>query len=146
MKLSAVDEIVRDCLAVRVRLIGRAITSLYDGALGDHGLTIAQVNLLAALGKAGPCSPSRLGEVLQLERSTVSRNLNLLVNQGLIEAASSNAKGLREVVLTSAGRAAVEDVMPDWRRAQDEAAELLGPAGVAAVMAMADRLGGLPGD
>jgi DNA-binding MarR family transcriptional regulator len=146
MVISPVDEIVRDCLAVRVRLIGRAMTSLYDHALESHGLSIAQVNLLAALGKVGPCSPARVGDVLQLERSTVSRNLNLLLKHGWIEAVSSDAKGVREVALTSSGRRKIKAVMPDWRRAQREAAQLLGGDGVNAVRTLATSVGHLPGD
>lgn len=140
---SSVDEIVRDCLAVRVRLISRAMTSLYDRALETHGLSIAQVNLLAALGRVGPCSPARVGDVLQLERSTVSRNLRLLLEHGWIKAVSSDAKGVREVALTSAGRKKIEAVMPDWRRAQSEAAELLGTAGVTAIRTLASNVGKL---
>ncbi|MFJ8636922.1 MarR family winged helix-turn-helix transcriptional regulator [Streptomyces sp. NPDC093568] len=137
---TSVDEIVQDCLAVRIRLIGRTVTGLYDGALERHGVTIAQVNLLAALGKVGPCPPARLGEVLQLERSTVSRNLHLLLKQGWVEAAVSDAKGMREVVLTGAGRAKIESVMPAWRQAQEQAARLLG-AGVTAVQEIASDMG-----
>jgi DNA-binding MarR family transcriptional regulator len=145
MSASAVDQIVSDCLAVRVRLIGRTVTAVYDGALEGHGLTIAQLNLLAALGKAGPCPPSMLGEVLQLERSTVSRNLNLLLRHGWIEAVSSDAKGIREVTLTRDGRAKIEAVMPQWRKAQRQAAKLLGSEGVAAVREIASSVGYLPG-
>ncbi|GLW12281.1 putative regulatory protein, MarR [Microtetraspora sp. NBRC 13810] len=141
---SSIDEIVSDCLAVRVRLIGRSVTSLYDGALDGHGLTIAQVNLLAALGKAGPCPPSKLGEVLQLERSTVSRNLSLLLKHGWIEALSSDAKGMREVALTSAGQAKIESVMPAWRQAQRQAAQLLGTTGVNSVQRIASNMGYAP--
>lgn len=132
---------VRDCLAVRVRLIGRAVTSLYDSALAGHGLTIAQANLLAAVGKLGSCAPSQLGEVLLLERSTVSRNLNLLLKRGWIEAVSSDAKGIREVALTSVGLAKLESVMPEWREAQRQAAQLLGSTGVGAIHDMASAMG-----
>ena len=144
MSATAVDQIVGDCLAVRVRLIGRTVTAVYDGALEGHGLTIAQLNLLAAVGKAGPCPPSMLGEVLQLERSTVSRNLNLLLRHGWIEAVSSDAKGIREVALTREGRAKIESVMPQWRKAQRQAAKLLGPEGVTAVRGIASSVGHLP--
>lgn len=137
MVQSAVDEVASNCLAVRVRLLGRAVTSLYDHALEGHGVSIAQVNLMAALGKAGSCSPARIGEVLQLERSTVSRNLGLLMKHGWVEAVSANAKGVREVALTSSGRKKIEAVMPEWRRAQSEAAELLGAGGVNAVRTLA---------
>jgi DNA-binding MarR family transcriptional regulator len=142
---AAVDEIVRDCLAVRVRLIGRAVTAIYDTALDGHGVTIAQVNLLAALGKVGPCQPSRLGDALQLERSTVSRNLNPLMSHGWVEAVSSDAKGVREVALSRAGQAKVESVMPAWRQAQRQAVELLDVQGVQAVQAVASSLGYAPG-
>jgi DNA-binding MarR family transcriptional regulator len=145
MSATAVDQIVSDCLAVRVRLIGRTVTAIYDGALEGHGLTISQLNLLAALGKAGPCPPSMLGEVLPLERSTVSRNLNLLLRHGWIEAVSSDAKGIREVTLTRAGRAKIDSVMPQWRKAQRQAAKVLGPGGVTAVQAIAGSMGHLPG-
>jgi DNA-binding MarR family transcriptional regulator len=145
VSVSAVEEIVRDCLAVRVRLIARTVTGLYDGALDGHGVTIAQVNLLAALGKVGPCPPSKLGDVLQLERSTVSRNLNLLLNRGWIEAVSSDAKGIREVALTRAGQAKIESVMPEWRQAQRQATQLLGTSGEKAVRGIASSMGHLPG-
>jgi len=143
---AAVDEIVSNCLAVRVRMLGRTVTSLYDHALEEHGVSIAQVNLMAALGKMGPCSPARIGEVLQLERSTVSRNLSLLMKHGLVEAVSANAKGVREVALTSSGRKKIEAVMPAWRRAQQEAANLLGDGGVKAVRTLAASVGPSSGD
>ncbi|WP_339123478.1 MarR family winged helix-turn-helix transcriptional regulator [Pseudonocardia sp. D17] len=141
MSSSSIEEIVQDCLAVRVRLIARAVTALYDGALDGHGVTIAQLNLLAALGRIGPCPPATLGATLQLERSTVSRNLGLLMRHGWIEACSSDAKGVREVAITPAGRAKIESVVPAWRRAQEQAAELLGTAGVLAMQEMAADLG-----
>ncbi|MCX8562737.1 MarR family winged helix-turn-helix transcriptional regulator [Mycolicibacterium mucogenicum] len=138
---AAVDEIAGNCLAVRARLLGRAVTSLYDHALEEHGVSIAQVNLMAALGKMGPSSPARIGEVLQLERSTVSRNLSLLMKHGWVEAVSANAKGVREVALTASGRKKIESVMPAWRQAQQDATELLGAGGVKAVRSLATSVG-----
>jgi DNA-binding MarR family transcriptional regulator len=138
---SPVEELVHDCLAVRVRLIGRAVTAVYDGALERHGLTIAQVNLLAATGKAGPCSPSTLGAALQLEKSTVSRNLTLLLKHDWIQAVSSDGKGMRQVALTRAGRVKIESVMPEWRQAQRQAEELLGTTGMTAIREIAADMG-----
>ena len=96
-------------------------------------MTIAQVNLLTALGGIGPCAPRKLGEVLQLERSTVSRNLDLLIEKGLVEAVSTDWKGIAEVALSKAGLKKIEAVLPDWRAAQKQAHELLGSDGVQAV-------------
>lgn len=146
MAVTPVDEIIGDCLAVRVRLIGRVVTGIYDRALESHGLSVAQLNLLAALGAVGRCPPTTLGEALQLQRSTVSRNVNLLIKHGWIEAVSSDGKGAREVALTPVGREKIKSVMPAWRAAQDEAASLLGPAGVGVVRTIAGRWGHLPSD
>ena len=143
-KNAAVDEIVLDCLAVRVRMIARAVSSLYDHAVAGHGVSIAQVNLLAAIGKLGVCSPIFLGDLLQLERSTVSRNLALLIKNGWVEAVSSDAKGLREVRLTSLGLEKINSVMDDWRTAQDQARKLLGDVAVEAVRGFAINLSSLP--
>ncbi len=131
--LTPTREIIRDCLAVRVRLIARAVSSLYDEAVAAHGITIAQLNLLAALGEVGPCPPRKLGEVLQLERSTISRNLDLLMAKGLVEAVSSDAKGIREVILSSEGEKKIGAVLPNWRAAQKQACELLGMEGARAL-------------
>lgn len=144
MASDPIDEIVRDCLGFRVRLLGRATTGLYDHALKAHGLSIGQANLMAALGKLGPCSPARLGEVLQMDRSTVSRNLSLLLKQGWAEAVSSDAKGVREVTLSPAGHEKIRALLPEWRRAQEETARLLGPEGVDAIRTLASRVGNLP--
>jgi len=131
--LTPTREIIRDCLAVRVRLIARAVSALYDEAVAAHGITIAQLNLLAAIGEVGPCAPRKLGEVLQLERSTVSRNLDLLMAKGLVDVVSSDAKGIREVTLSSEGEQKIEAVLPNWREAQKQACELLGMDGARAL-------------
>lgn len=130
---NAIREMIGGCLAVRVRIVARSISAVYEQAITDHEVTIAQVNLLAALGGLGPSAPTRIGEVLQLERSTVSRNLNLLMQKGLIEGVEFDAKGIKSVRLSQAGHRKIADVMPDWRAAQKKAARLLGVAGVRAV-------------
>lgn len=131
--VSHIDEMARDCLAVRVRLLARTISNLYDQRLAPHGLTIAQANLIVAVGKVGVATPGQLGEILRLERSTVSRNLNLLIRNGLVRVVTEDAKGLREIELTAEGHGRIEALLPDWREAQAEARKILGGEGVLAV-------------
>jgi DNA-binding MarR family transcriptional regulator len=130
---NSIREITSNCLALRVRIVARSVSAIFEQAMAKHDVTIAQVNMLTALGELGLCAPGRIGEVLQLERSTVSRNLDLLIQKGLVDAVSSDAKGIREVILNASGREKIETVMPDWRAAQKRAAKLLGPNGVKAV-------------
>ena len=137
---SSVDEIACDCLAARVRVIGRTVTAIYEEALRPHGLTIAQVNLLAALGTAGPCAPTRLAEVVQIERSTMTRNLAALLKSRWVRATAHDAKGVREVELTTAGVKKIDSVLTDWRKAQRETVHLIGTPGVQALREVAGRV------
>jgi DNA-binding MarR family transcriptional regulator len=141
---SPIREIATNCLAMRVRIVARSISAIYEQALANHDVTVAQVIMLTALGEIGTCAPGKVGEVLQLERSTVSRNLDLLMQKGLVEAVSSDAKGVREVALTAAGNAKIEAVLPDWRAAQKQAGKLLGPDGVRAVHEASASVWSLP--
>jgi DNA-binding MarR family transcriptional regulator len=127
---SPVREMFDNCTASRVRLIARSVSAIYDQAVARHGVTIAQVNLVVTLADFGPSTLRKLGGFLRLERSTMSRNLDLLMKRGLVRAISSNARGIREVAITEAGLDMIEAVLPDWRSAQTQAARLLGRDGM----------------
>jgi len=134
-----VDEIANACLAVRLRMVTRAVSALYDRALAARDLTVAQLNILVFVGKAGPCVPGAIGRMLQMERSTVSRNLRPLLQRGWLAGEGAGTR-LREVQLTGRGRQRLAAALEDWRTAQQEARELLGAAGANAVRALGDRI------
>ena len=50
------DLIAGECLAVRVRLLNRTITGIYDGALRPLSMTVGQLNILFTVAKLGPIS------------------------------------------------------------------------------------------
>ena len=77
-------EIARDCLATRVRRLERTVSRIYDGALRGTGVTAPQLALLVTVELAGPTSAAFVAERLDLEKSTVSRNLARLANAGLL--------------------------------------------------------------
>jgi hypothetical protein len=72
-------EIARDCMASRVRRLERLLTRIYDDAIRPHGLTGSQLELLVALQLIGKTTAAAVGRRLELEKSTVSRNLARLV-------------------------------------------------------------------
>ncbi|HEY4769754.1 MAG TPA: MarR family transcriptional regulator, partial [Myxococcales bacterium] len=73
-----------ECLAVRVRRLGRVITRVYDAALAPHGVTIAQLNLLTAIVAADGPRPTDLVRILDVEKSTLSRDLQRMEHLGWI--------------------------------------------------------------
>jgi DNA-binding MarR family transcriptional regulator len=129
----AVDVIAQECLAVRLRLLNRAVTKLYNKALRRHGLTIGQMNILAAVAHLGQVNQQTVCQALHLDKSTLSRDLARMRAQGWIDAAPGADGRATSLRLTPAGRALLEQAFPAWQRAQAEARILLGETVVTAL-------------
>jgi DNA-binding MarR family transcriptional regulator len=125
------DEVTRaaveatSCIALRTRRLARLVTKLYEDALRESPITVAQFTLLGATIVGGPLQPARLAKLLDLEKSTLSRNLALLESSGLVEIASAGDGGQR-VSATDRGRRALMEALPSWRAAQARAVAALG--------------------
>jgi DNA-binding MarR family transcriptional regulator len=117
------------CLGMRVARLHRVVTRLYEQALQAAGLTQPQMEVLTTLiSAAGPVRPAALAARLMLERSTINRNLALMQNRGWVAAAETSATGrAMSVTITGAGIAAFTSAGTAWRRAQADAARMLGP-------------------
>lgn len=117
------------CLGTRVGRLQRVVSRRFDRALRPVGLTVAQAELLSALVVAGaPVRPGVLADVLALERSTVSRNLSLLQDRGLVAAAEVSPTGRSlAVAVTSEGERALAGAHRSWASVQDELVAALGP-------------------
>jgi DNA-binding MarR family transcriptional regulator len=129
----------RECFAVRLRLLNRVITRVYDEALRPLGLTVNQMNILAVLENLSEAEAGDIGRVLHMEKSTVSRNTERMRRQGwLTTQAGSDARRVR-LSVTGRGRALLGKAMPLWSGAQEHVRGLLGEAGAASITRVADR-------
>jgi DNA-binding MarR family transcriptional regulator len=136
-----VNEIARNCLLTRTRRISRIVTGIYDRELRSHGMNSPQFSLLVVISRIGPVSRAEIGRANYQDRSTLTRNLQLLLSQGWIKEIQHEAGGRnRAIVLTKAGLDLLHDAAPAWRAAQAQAKVLLGEDGVAAVKGIADNL------
>jgi DNA-binding MarR family transcriptional regulator len=135
------DVIARTCIAVRLRLLNRVVTNLYDDALRPLGLKVSQLNVLVATGRLGLARPARLAEVLQLDVSTLSRNLQPLQARGWLEVVTDDDARAQPFRLTPRGKRLIEKAAPAWREAQRRATDLLGEAGVAVLDRAAKKAG-----
>ena len=134
----AAGEIGRDCLAVRVRVLNRAITRTYDDALRPHGTTTGQLNVLTSIATRQPVPAGELARLLSMEISTLSRNARLLQQDGLIQIEQAERGNGRVLSLTDAGAEKLAKLRPAWRDAQRHAHELLGNAASEAIKQLVD--------
>jgi DNA-binding MarR family transcriptional regulator len=123
-------EVLRDCIATRLRMANRVITRVYDGALRPLGLTVTQMAMLVVAEDRELIRQSEVGAELQLDDSTLSRNLERMRANGWLEEVSGDDARVHSYQLTEAGRALLEQAVPAWRGAQEEARRQLGDAGV----------------
>jgi DNA-binding MarR family transcriptional regulator len=138
---SNVDTISRTCIAVRLRLLNRVVTSFYDDALRPLGLRVSQLNILIVTARLGLARPAQVCEILQLDASTLSRNVKPLQAYGWLEVVPEEDARAQPIRLTPQGKRLIEKAVPAWEKAQRQATELLGDEGIALLDKAAKKVG-----
>ena len=133
----------RTCVCVNLRRLARATTQLYDEALAASGIKVTQYSLLCAVEREQPVAISALAEELDLDRTTLARNLNPLRRDGLIVLRAGADKRVTEVTLTAAGRNAIRRARPAWERAQAQVTAKIGAQRLAMLRELAGELASL---
>jgi DNA-binding MarR family transcriptional regulator len=117
--------VVAACLGYRTRRLARAVTRLYNDCLRPVGLTLTEMNLLAAIAAQRSVQPATLGRAMALEKSTLSRNSARLVERGWVEVHDHpDGRGVL-LTLTERGNQVLRQALPAWQRAQSLVAEAL---------------------
>jgi DNA-binding MarR family transcriptional regulator len=114
------------CVCATFRKATRALTLLYDAYLRPAGLRVTQYSLLKNVLAREPVSVNRLAEATVTDRTTLTRNLRVLQQGGLIRIREGEDRRSREVMLTPRGREAVANATPCWEQAQ---ADVVGQVG-----------------
>jgi DNA-binding MarR family transcriptional regulator len=114
------------CLATRVRQLSRIITRVYDDAMRPLGITASQYTLLAQLAARDSITAVEIGHELDIEKSTLSRNLKRLLALGHIIMDPPAGRRGRGLHLTPKGQAILKDAFPLWQDAQTRAVSAMG--------------------
>ncbi len=136
----AADIIATDCLSVRVRLLSRTITAIYDDALRPLGLTAGQLNVLVVIAKRGPISPGEIARRLNMEKSTVSRNLARMRDNGWIAVPAGESGHKQRLTLNRRGKALLERSLPAWQEAQTQSRAVLGQRGADSIRSIGNTI------
>lgn len=130
---TAVDSIARSCISVRLRLLNRVVTNLFDEALRPFKLKTAQMNILVVVAKFGVAHPAEVCEFLKLDASTLSRNVERMRANGWLEIVPGDDARAQPFRLTAQGKRLIEKTVTAWEKAQRQAKDLLGDQAVAAL-------------
>ena len=115
------------CIATRIRQLSRIITRVYDDALRPLGITGSQFTLLTQLAQQDGITAVEIGHSLDIEKSTLSRNLKRLLQDGFITMDPPAGRRGRGLHLTPKGETVIQHGFPVWREAQTRTIRVLGP-------------------
>ena len=134
------DVMARECLVARLRMLNREVTGFYDDALRPLGVKVSQTNVLTAIAKLEPVAPRVIGELLRIEKSTLSRNLERLRSRGWLRVRSGDDERSHRLEITAKGRRLLAQALPLWKQGQKKAQDLLGKQTAKALNDTADRM------
>jgi DNA-binding MarR family transcriptional regulator len=131
----------RECVGFRVRTLNRVVSSLYDGALAQVGMKTTQFSLLVATANSEPVRPSELAKMLEMDESTMSRNVERMCARGWLQLRPEGEDRRSHFIeVTEKGRAAIRKAYPAWQKAQEEVSRRLGVENIAALKSILRKL------
>ena len=141
-----IDKVASECVAVRLRMLNRVITNIYDDAMRSLDLKVSQMNILVAAAKMRTARPIEVCEHLHLDVSTLSRNLERMKRRGWLEVVPDEDGRSQPFRLTPQGRKLLEKAVPAWSAAQQQVKQLLGDEMVNQLNRAVKRIGAAAAD
>ena len=136
-----IDKVASECVAVRLRMLNRVITNIYDDALRLLDLKVSQMNILVAAAKMGTARPLEVCEYLHLDVSTLSRNVERMKARGWLEGVRDEDGRSQPFRLTPQGRKLLEKAIPAWSEAQQQVKKVFGDGFVEQLNQAVKRVG-----
>lgn len=126
------------CTNFQLRKLLRVVSRLYDTEMARAGLKGTQFSLLSTIAALGAVQPNDLARRMDMDASTLSRNLRLLVERGWAAQGPGPDARSRTIELTPAGRDKLVEARRYWKEAQRSLNQRLGLERVAALHRLID--------
>ena len=114
------------CMCASFRRSSRALTQYYDNALRPLGLRATQFTVLQAMSLAGEVSQGRLGQILAMDSTTLTRTLEIMSRRGWIAKQQGQDRREWRLRMTEAGESQFERALPSWQEVQSRLQSQLG--------------------
>ena len=112
-------------------ILSRKLAKVFRNHFSKLNVSNSQVGIFLILHNKGELSQSEIGKYMELERSTVSRDLVRLVDNGFLYKSKDGVSP--KVGLTKKGKELAEKISIEWQKGYTDAKELLGDKGMEAL-------------
>jgi DNA-binding MarR family transcriptional regulator len=119
------------CVGGCVRKLNRMVSAIYDGALANAGVKTSQFSVLVSVANRKQARPAELTEHLQMDESTLSRNVERMCARGWLRLVQDVDRRSHLIEVTDKGQALIRKCLPAWQKAQAEVSRRLGTDTVA---------------
>lgn len=123
------------CIAGRLRMLARVVTGRYNDAFASEGVTFAQAGLLMHIFAKPGIRQAELSKALQIEKSAMSRDVQLLQRNGWLT--DNLRKGL---FLTEEGTLLAKRCHKIWKVLNAQIREELGVDAVEGLTIFSNKL------
>jgi DNA-binding MarR family transcriptional regulator len=124
-QLAGVSQVPATCMGLHIRRASRIITQVYDAALRPVDLALSQFTLLVCIDLMESAQITRLAQELYTDQTTLTRNLKLLKQRGLVSIDPGADRRVKLVSLTAEGREILAQALPLWEQAQAQVRQQL---------------------
>jgi DNA-binding MarR family transcriptional regulator len=114
------------CLCASFRRAARALTQHYDEAVRPLGLRVTQFTVLQALSITGEVSQGKLGEILAMDSTTLTRTLDILRRSGWVSRKRGEDRREWRLRLSPTGSEQLKRALPAWKKTQQQMARQFG--------------------
>lgn len=123
------------CIAGRLRMLARVVTGRYNDAFALEGVTFAQAGLLMRIFAQPGIRQAQLSKLLQIEKSAMSRDVQLLQRNGWLTTNLRNG-----LFLTEEGRLLAKRCHKIWKVLNQEVRDELGQDAVDGLTIFSEKL------
>lgn len=126
-------------MCANLRRTARALTQLYEDAIRPFGLRATQFTILQALSLTGEITQGKLGHILALDSTTLTRTLDLMERQGWVAKRYGKDRRERWLRLAPDGEAQFRRAEPAWQQVQDQLRSRFGNENWNSLMGLAQQ-------
>ena len=125
------------------RRTARALTQRYEDALRPLGLRTTQMTILQVLSHAGEVSQGRLGEMLAMDSTSLTRTLAIMRRHGWVAERRGQDRRERWLRLSGSGKKILRRAEPAWNGVQSRLRSELGDQDWDRLVQLTQRVAGI---
>ena len=112
--------LLQSCKCFKMRKASRLVTQYYDMKLKPCNIKITQFSILSRLASGESKTLNALSDDLFMDRTTLTRSLDILSKAKLIKNVKVDDARKRVVKLTEKGFDVLDEAIPLWKEAEEE--------------------------